>query len=122
MPKPRRFILLPPLGVRLGSPGLRPARGARPLEQFLAAIALPQQTALRALAGAALKVLDSIHEDGAKLVEMRPEDVLRLRSARPGVRVVPEVFFRTARSSACSCIRSPVSGACSAGTCGSPRR
>ena len=98
MPESRRFILLPPLGVRLGSSGVRPARGARPLEQFLAAIALPQQAALRALAGAALKVLDSIHEDGAKLVEMRPEDVLRLRSAQPGVRVVPEVFFRTARA------------------------
>lgn len=98
MPELRRFILLPPLGVRLASSGDRLARRASPLEQFLAAIALPRVSALRILSGAALKVLDSIHEDGAKLVEMRPEDVLRLRSAQPGVRVVPEVFFRTARA------------------------
>ena len=45
-----------------------------------------------------MKVLDSVHEDGAKLVEMRPEDVVKLRAAQPGVRVVPEVFFRPARA------------------------
>jgi hypothetical protein len=45
-----------------------------------------------------MQVLDSVHPDGAKLVEMRPEDVVRLRSVQPGVRIVPEVFFRPARA------------------------
>jgi subtilisin len=45
-----------------------------------------------------MQVLDSVHADGAKLVAMRPEDVVRLRGVQPGVRIVPEVFFRPARA------------------------
>ena len=36
------------------------------------------------------------HEDGAKLVEMAPEDVLALRAVQPGLRVVPEVLYQPA--------------------------
>ncbi len=98
MPAPQRYILLPPLGVRLASEGIRLARRALPLEHFMAAIARPRQLARRAVEGAAVTVLDSIHADGAKLVEMRPGDVLKLRSAQPGVRVVPEMFYRSLRA------------------------
>jgi len=94
MTDPRRFILLPPFGVRLASSGIRLARRALPLEHFLASLGRPR----REVEGARVKVLDSVHEDGAKLVEMRPEDVMKLRSVQPGVRVVPEVFFRPARA------------------------
>jgi subtilisin len=94
----QRFIILPPLGVRLASAGVRLVHRALPLEHFMAAIARPRQVAKRDVEGATVKVLDSIHEDGAKLVEMRPEDVMKLRTAQPGVRVVPEVFFRPARA------------------------
>jgi subtilisin len=101
MPAPRRFIILPPLGVRLASAGIRLARRALPLEHFLASIARPaRRVVARGGEGAAatMQVLDSVHADGAKLVEMRPEDVVRLRSVQPGVRIVPEVFFRPARA------------------------
>jgi subtilisin len=98
MPLTRRFVILPPLGVRLASSGVRLARRALSLEHFMAAIARPRQVAKSAVEGATVKVLDSVHDDGAKLVEMRAEDVMKLRSAQPGVRVVPEVFFRPARA------------------------
>ena len=101
MPAPQRFIILPPLGVRLASAGIRLARRALPLEHFLASIARPaRRVVARGGEGAAatMQVLDSVHADGAKLVEMRPEDVVRLRSVQPGVRIVPEVFFRPARA------------------------
>jgi subtilisin len=40
-----------------------------------------------------MRVLDSIHENGAKLVEASPEDLPAMRSAAPGVRIVPEVLY-----------------------------
>ena len=101
MPASQRFIILPPLGVRLASAGIRLARRALPLEHFLASIARPARRVVARNgegAAATMQVLDSVHADGAKLVEMRPEDVVRLRSVQPGVRIVPEIFFRSARA------------------------
>src|SRR5689334_10381719 len=40
-----------------------------------------------------MRVLDSIHEDGAKLVEMTPEQALSLRENQPGLKLVPIRFF-----------------------------
>jgi subtilisin len=40
-----------------------------------------------------MKVLDSIADTGAKLVEMSVEDVANLQAAHPGLRIVPEVFY-----------------------------
>lgn len=40
-----------------------------------------------------MKVLDSIHENGAKLIEAAPSDIPALRSANPGIRIVPEVLY-----------------------------
>jgi subtilisin family serine protease len=40
-----------------------------------------------------MRVLDSIHENGAKLIEASPEDIPAMRSAAPGIRIVPEVFY-----------------------------
>ena len=93
----QRFIILPPLGVRLASDGIRLARRVLPLEHFLALMTRPRQVK-RGVEGASVRVLDSIHADGAKLVEMRPQDVLTLRTAQPGVRVVPEMFYRPMRA------------------------
>jgi subtilisin len=45
---------------------------------------------------ARVRVLDSIRENGAKLVEMTPEAVQELRAAEPGLRIVPETFFHPA--------------------------
>ena len=104
MQSPQRFIILPPLGVRLASSGVRLARRALPLERFLASIARPRREARRVGAPgveappATMRILDSVHPDGAKLIEMRPDDLMKLRTAQPGVRVVPEIFFRAARA------------------------
>jgi subtilisin len=58
--------------------GARVALAARPE----ATIAEPQ-----------MQVLDSIHEDGPKLVEMPAEGELSLRLSMPGLKIVPEVFY-----------------------------
>jgi subtilisin family serine protease len=53
---------------------------------------------MRALAKAAphYRVLDSIHDDGAKLVELSPASLISLRVAQPSVRIVPVVYHRPA--------------------------
>ena len=43
-----------------------------------------------------IKVLDSIHENGAKLVELAQDQMMKLRLTEPGIRIVPEVFYHTA--------------------------
>jgi len=42
------------------------------------------------------KVLDSIREDGAKLVEMTADTAKDLHAAQPGLRIVPVVYYRPA--------------------------
>jgi len=44
----------------------------------------------------AIKIVRSLHENGPKLVEMEPSDALALRAAKPGVKVIDEVFYRLA--------------------------
>ncbi|MCL4800630.1 MAG: S8 family serine peptidase [Burkholderiales bacterium] len=99
----QRYIILPPQGVRLATAGGRAPRGTGDIERFLAAAARPSRVAMRVrrarTGGAAtVRVLDSVHEDGAKLVEMAPDALLALRTAQPGVRVLPELFYRPATS------------------------
>lgn len=58
----------------------------------------PSGGALRSVPGVKIKVLDSVHEDGAKLVEMSPESVAALRAQQPGMRIVPLVYYYPAIS------------------------
>lgn len=46
-----------------------------------------------AAAAPQMRVLDSLHENGPKLVEMPPEGELSLRLSVPGLKIVPEVFY-----------------------------
>ena len=46
-----------------------------------------------ALSAPHMRVLDSLHENGPKLVEMPPEGELSLRLSVPGLKIVPEVFY-----------------------------
>jgi subtilisin len=97
----QRYILLPPQGVRLSGAGRPAARGTDEIERFLSSAARPRRVAMRVRrvrtpGAAAVRVLDSVHEDGAKLVEMAPGDMLALRSAQPGLRVLPELFYKPA--------------------------
>jgi subtilisin len=91
MPDParsQRVILLP------GGRGLRSKTAGT--ANFLAGmLSQGPAAAVRAVGGPSvkMKVVDSIHEDGAKLVETTAEDLQKLRAAQPGLIVVPERFF-----------------------------
>src|SRR6185436_3564135 len=90
--KPSRYVILPARGLQ--------ATGEPQGMSFLESLA-PRVGAARsgvaAMAGSRntppLLVIDSIHENGPKLVEASPEDLPALRAAAPGVRIVPEVFY-----------------------------
>ena len=112
----QRYILLPSQGVRVHGGGVRTARISVPLESFLSRMARSGRVAMRVRAkrGGArrrvtrsvpVRVLDSVREDGAKLVEMAPEHMLALRTAQPGLRVVPEIFYKPAVAPRRSCRR-----------------
>jgi subtilisin family serine protease len=92
----QQFVLLPAQGMQVfSSTSPNPALG-----RFLVDLAhlrestgapptfnLPEEPAIE------MRVLDSIHEDGAKLVEMSPESVSGLRAQHPGLRLVPVVYY-----------------------------
>lgn len=91
-----RFILLPTRGMRshlASSPLLTNFLAS--VHNAKAAVARAVNFAIGAKPNLKMSVLDSIHEDGAKLVEMTQEIALALRTEQPGLRVVPEVFFKS---------------------------
>jgi subtilisin len=82
----RRYIIMSPegfLGDTLTAPVLRPSNNM----VSIAARSTPE------IAAPEMKVLDSLHENGPKLVEMPAEGELSLRLSRPGLKIVPEVFY-----------------------------
>jgi subtilisin family serine protease len=99
--EPQQFVLLPTRGLQAS-----PQTSAPSLEAFLRSID-PVKTFAAAksfVAGAGMpklkptfRVLDSVHEDGAKLVEMTPETANEFKAHQPGVRIVPVVYFHPAR-------------------------
>ena len=101
VPDTERFILLPPQPARLDGVTGPVARSMLPLERFLASLTgrgIRRVQAQGLTGAAAIRVLDSVDAGGAALVEMPLRDVLALRTAQPGLRVVPEVFYRPARA------------------------
>ncbi|MGH9838233.1 MAG: S8 family serine peptidase, partial [Blastocatellia bacterium] len=98
--KPRQFILLPPRGMTT-----RAAASNPDLTSFLvsldSAVGAPMRRVSRRGGGGRprggggieMRVLDSIHEDGAKLIEMAPDAMADLRAEQPGMRIVPVVFY-----------------------------
>src|SRR5262245_40081787 len=88
--KPQRVILLPGRAMRATASSTR---------SFLREMSVGgPSAAVRSVGGAPLKmkVLDSVHEEGAKLVESTVEELQKLRAAQPALVVVPEVFFQPA--------------------------
>ena len=53
-------------------------------------------TSAAASAALGLRVVDSIHDDGAKLIEIDPEHLPALRALQPGLRFVPIAFYKPA--------------------------
>lgn len=90
----KQYVLLPPRGLR--------AKGAATtasIASFLLPLAGSIGGGISSFATAArsadvkMKVLDSIHEDGAKLVEMSEEDAITLRRSRPDMKIAPVVYY-----------------------------
>jgi subtilisin len=100
--QPLRYVILPPRG-------LSPSHGAgmAALGAALGVIGTPKRPRGRgrglgitgdspaAAAGpTGVRLVDTI-DDGAKLVEMSAAVMMKLRADEPGLRIVPEVFFKT---------------------------
>ncbi len=82
---PRRYIIMPTEGFQdaaLNTATLQPSANLVMVAARPAVRSAPK-----------MKVLDSIHENGPKLVEMAPETELSLRLSVPGLKIVPEVFY-----------------------------
>lgn len=84
-----RYILLPTRGLVATEPLSAPAT-----LRFFGSL----QPDSRGPRASGLRVLDSIHANGAKLVTLPGTHVADLRRAHPGTRIVPEVFYPTARA------------------------
>src|SRR5262245_56499483 len=93
----QQFVLLPARGLRATLPAASAA-----VQSFLLSAETARASARPMTLGddggpeVDIRVLDSIHEDGAKLVELSPSAALALRAAQPGLRLVPIVYFRPA--------------------------
>jgi subtilisin family serine protease len=95
VPGGNQFILLPMEGIRASLPGAGAAAG-----RFLSRLAVEPGRArpfrMSLASGAELRLLDSVSEYGAKLVEIAPGALSALRARQPGLRLVPLSFFRPA--------------------------
>ncbi|MFN0086504.1 MAG: S8 family serine peptidase [Blastocatellia bacterium] len=103
----QQFILLPARGMTTRSAGSNP-EVASFLVSLSGSVGRQVTTASaprggggrRARGGGgrsvSMRVLDSIHEDGAKLVEMSAQSMADLRAEQPGMRIVPVVYYHTA--------------------------
>jgi subtilisin len=89
----QQFIVLPTRGMRAGA---EHAALAGFLNSMHVATASRTAFNVRGAPGLTVRVLDSIHEDGAKLVEIAPEAMVALRTQQPGLRLVPVVYYRPA--------------------------
>lgn len=87
-----RYVLLPPQGLRASGPGTTPA-----VQAFLRAAAKKSSKggslALGGRQSLSVRVLDSISDDGAKLIEATPEAAMAIRSGQPGLQVVPLAYY-----------------------------
>jgi subtilisin family serine protease len=90
----QQFVVLPTRGLRATQPNSSPAVAnlLLSLNQTLVSPNMAVPLEIGQLTKK-MRVLDSIHEDGAKLVEMFPDDVSALRAANPGLRIVPVVYY-----------------------------
>ena len=86
----RRYIIMSSEGYSSARGVAGPSlAGFRPSANLVAVA--PRAEA--AIAAPQMRVLDQLHDDGPKLVEMPPEGELSLRLSVPGLKIVPEVFY-----------------------------
>ncbi len=89
----QKFVLLPPRGVQTTETSnpqtasfLRSLHTRRATTGGTRSVA-PLKSKLK------MNILDSVHENGAKLVELSPQAVVALRAEQPGIRIVPVVYY-----------------------------
>lgn len=86
-----QYVLLPPEGLRARATASPEAR-----EFFRSGQDAGAQTLTADGGRVSLQVIDSIGRDGAKLVELSPQDALAVRALRPDLRLVPVVYYTPA--------------------------
>lgn len=87
----RKYVILPARGLSASRAWTQPASS----QSFLLSLpATPGQEGVGANDG--ITVLDSIHEDGAKLVEMSTTRARQLRATQPDIVIAPVVYYTTA--------------------------
>src|SRR5258708_33587065 len=107
-------MLLPPRGLSAGD--------VVPSTSGVSSFFTSLETVLRATAPARalsaekiktrMTVIDSIHENGAKLVEMSPESVSDLQAEQPGLRIAPVVHYYTVKAARTTPSATPNEAAC----------
>lgn len=107
MARPSRYLLLPAQGLQASAgtasaaatatlTGLVTKAGAAVLRTQLHKVVKSAAKAGAKVKAAAFNLVASLNEDGVKLVEATPEMMAALRFEQPGLRAVPEVFYRPA--------------------------
>ncbi|HEX3394937.1 MAG TPA: S8 family serine peptidase [Acidimicrobiales bacterium] len=87
-----QYVVLPPRGLRAGTS----AGDAQAREVLVGAESVTGGRLSIDGSQVPVKVIDSIASNGAKLVELSPASALALRFLRPGLRVVPVVYYTPA--------------------------
>ena len=96
----QQFVVLPTRGIRAQSAtsgtglgaflaGLTAVRSLATAKSFVASVGLKMKADFR--------VIHSLHEDGAKLVEMSADTAQDLLASQPGLRIVPVIYYQLAR-------------------------
>jgi subtilisin len=103
--RPRRFILLPAIGLT-SDQLLRPDfRNTGTFQTLSLRPAIASAGLRRKPPKAEFRVVQSMHENGPKLCEMTEEAALALRLELPGVQIVPEIFYSRAAMSPAEALR-----------------
>jgi hypothetical protein len=94
----QQYVLLPPRGLRAEQPNASESLGRflRTLSSARSGREPAAASAKMPSVGGQVRVLDSLGEVGAKLVEASPEAAAGLRIEQPGLRIVPVVYYQPA--------------------------
>src|SRR5258708_3738761 len=89
------YVILPARGLTAGADNLSAHSFLMSLNQKLTGTG-PKSFAMTATVGPApqLNVLDSIHENGAKLIQVASDSLVHIRANQPGIRIVPVRYYR----------------------------
>ena len=94
-PGRKQFIVLPLQGIRVPAMAAAAASG-RFLRKLTVRPGPARSLSLPEAPGVELRLLDSVNEYGAKLVEIAPGALSNLRAYQPSLRLVPLAFFHPA--------------------------